>query len=49
MLRVLPLLLLAAPLAAADPAPEPRRVPDVAKTGVVEALPFHDVAAYQPR
>src|SRR3954471_16562313 len=30
MLRVLPLLLIAAPLAAADPAPEPKRVPDVA-------------------
>jgi len=30
MLRVFPLLLLAAPLAAADPAPEPKRVPDAA-------------------
>jgi hypothetical protein len=30
MLRILPLLLLAAPVVAADPAPEPKRVPDTA-------------------
>ncbi|HEX4612579.1 MAG TPA: hypothetical protein VH092_30575 [Urbifossiella sp.] len=43
MLRLLPLLLLAAPLAAADPAPEPKRVPDTAAfpAGLTAALGEH--------
>lgn len=51
MLRVVPLLLLAAPLAAADPAPAPRPVPDVAAfpAGIAAAAgPHFDYLGGEP-